>query len=57
MERFLIQVSKEMGYANITNNQSYENDRWAEKPRDKDHGEVKPGDELIVYCTGSILHR
>ena len=54
MERFLIQVSKEMGYANITNNQSYENDRWAEKPRDKDHGEVKPGDELIVYCTGDV---
>ena len=54
MDRFLLQVSKEMGYANIANNQRYDNGRWAEKPRDKDHGEVKPGDELIVYCTGDV---
>ena len=25
-----------------------------EKPRDRDHGTVKPGDELLVYCTGNV---
>ncbi|MCY4111380.1 MAG: AAA family ATPase, partial [Chloroflexi bacterium] len=52
--RFLIQVSRDIGYANIMTNGRYENDRWMHKPRDRDHGEVNPGDELIVYCTNSI---
>ena len=54
MDSFLVQVNKDIGYANITNNRLYENGLWAEKPRDKDHGEVKPGDEIFVYCTASV---
>ena len=54
MDRFLVQVSKDSGYANITRNQLYENSLWTEKPRDRDHGTVKPGDELLVYCTGNV---
>ena len=55
MDRFLVQVNKDIGYANITNNRRYENELWTEKPRDRDHGDVKPRDELFVYCTGSVL--
>ena len=54
MDRFLVQVSKDAGYANITNNRLYENGLWMKKPRDRDHGEVKPGDELLVYCTSNV---
>ena len=54
MDRFLVQVSKDLGYANITENHRYENHHWMNKPRDYDHGEVKTGDELLVYCTGSV---
>ena len=54
MDRFLVQVSKDLGYANITENHRYENHFWMNKPRDHDHGEVKAGDELLVYCTGSV---
>ena len=54
MERFLVQVSKDVGYANLTENQRYYNHMWMKKPRDRDHGEVKAGDELLVYCTGSV---
>ena len=54
MDRFLVQVSKDSGYANITRNRLYENSLWTEKPRDRDHGTVKPGDELLVYCTGNV---
>ena len=54
MDRFLVQVSKDLGYANITENHRYENHHWMNKPRDHDHGEVKAGDELLVYCTGSV---
>ena len=54
MERFLVQVSKDVGYANVTENQRYYNHMWMKKPRDRDHGEVKAGDELLVYCTGSV---
>ncbi len=54
MDRFLVQVNKDGGYANITNNRRYENNRWMEKPRDIDHGKVKVGDELVIYCTGSV---
>ena len=54
MDKFLVQVSADLGYANITNNKRYENISWARKPRDSDHGEVKPGDELLVYCTSNV---
>ena len=35
-------------------NSRYENPVWMKKHRDRDHGEVKPGDELLVYCTASV---
>ena len=54
MDSFLLQVSAEMGYANIIHNQRYENDAWMKKRRDTDHVEVKAGDKLLVYCTGSV---
>ena len=54
MERFLVQVSKDIGYANITENQRYSNHHWEKKPRDSDHGQVKAGDELFVYCTTNV---
>ena len=54
MNTFLVQVNKDGGYANIINNRRYENDMWAKKRRDKDHGEVKPGDQLLIYCTGNV---
>ena len=54
MSRFLVQVNKDGGYANIQNNGLYENHLWAEKPRDVDHGQVKAGDELIIYCTSNV---
>ena len=54
MDRFLVQVNATIGYANISNNRRYANENWAKKSRDSDHGEVKPGDELLVYCTGSV---
>ena len=36
MDRFLVQVSKDLGYANITENHRYENHHWMNKPRDYD---------------------
>ena len=54
MDRFLVQVSRDLGYANIIDNQLYENELWKEKPRDHDHGIVSTGDELIVYCTSNV---
>lgn len=54
MNRFLVQVSKDIGYANIMNNKRYQNHLWKEKPRDADHGEVNPGDELVIYCTSNV---
>ena len=54
MERFLVQVNKDGGHPNITDNHRYENHAWMNKPRDRDHGEVKQGDELLVYCTGNV---
>ena len=49
MDRFLVQVSRDLGYANITDNRLYRNELWREKPRDEDHSRVKTGDELLVY--------
>ena len=54
MDRFLVQVSKDIGYANIMEDQRYKNDHWTTKPRDAAHGEVKAGDELIIYCNSSV---
>ena len=54
MERFLVQVNKDDGHPNITENHRYENHAWMSKHRDRDHGEVKAGDELLIYCTGGV---
>ena len=54
MERFLVQVNKASGHPNITENHRYENHAWMKKNRDRDHREVKAGDELLVYCTGDV---
>ena len=54
MDRFLLQVNANLGFANIMDNRRYANGLWVNKRRDRDHGEVKPGDELLVYCTGSV---
>ena len=54
MDRFLVQVSKDAGFASIMGHHRYENNRWKEKPRDSAHGEVKPGDELLIYCTSNV---
>ena len=54
MDTFLVQVNKDSGYANIINNRRYENDSWAKKRRDRDHGDVNVGDLLLIYCTGNV---
>ena len=54
LSTFLVQVSKDAGYANIVRNRKYRNADWKDRPRDIHHGEVKPGDELIAYCTGGV---
>ena len=54
MGTFLVQVSRDAGYANIMNNRRYENDVWDKKRRDSDHGEVTAGDQLLIYCTGNV---
>ena len=54
MSSYLVQVSKDIGYANIITNGRYENDSWMRKRRDTDHGEVNPGDDLLIYCTGDV---
>ena len=51
---FLVQVNRDLGYANIVNNRRYQNDAWMRKSRDTDHGQVKKGDELLVYCTRNV---
>ena len=35
-------------------NRLYVNDKWMTKPRDIDHGEVGPGDQLFIYCTSNV---
>ena len=54
MNRFLVQVNTDGGYANIMQNRLYKNEHWMNKPRDRDHGEVEPGDELVIYCTSKV---
>ena len=55
MDTFLLQVNGTAGYPNIRDNRQYQNPSWATKGRDRDHGEVKPGDMLLVYCTGNAI--
>jgi hypothetical protein len=43
-----VQVSKR-GSTNILQNSRYRNERWHSKPRDRDHGKVRPGDLLLIY--------
>ena len=54
MDRFLLQVNGDVGYAEIANNRSYINPVWMNDRRTKDQGDVKLGDEILVYCTGSV---
>ena len=54
MDKFLIQINNDISYPNIMNNRRYDNEVWKKKRRDKDHGEVKAGDELLVYCTATV---
>ena len=54
MDTFLLQVSGDVGYEGIRDHRWYGNSGWFERPRDRDHGEVKPGDTLLVYCTASV---
>ena len=54
MNRYLVQVSRNGGFANIMGSHLYENDRWMSKPRDSHHGEVKLGDQLLIYCINGI---
>ena len=54
MDWFLVQVNKSGGHPNIIEKHRYENHAWMNKPRDRDHGEVKAGDQLLVYCTGTV---
>ena len=54
MNKFLVQVNRDGGFANIMSNRRYENDHWMSKPRDSDHGDVQPGDQLLIYCAGGI---
>jgi hypothetical protein len=55
MDTFLLQVNGTAGYPNIRDNRRYQNPSWATKGRDRDHGEVKSGDMLLVYCTGNAI--
>ena len=54
MASFLVQVNRDGGFANIVNYRRYSNSLWKDKPRDSDHGEVIPGDELFIYCTSNV---
>ena len=40
MDRFLLQVSNNIGYSEIMNSGQYSNHRWMQKNRDSYHGEV-----------------
>ena len=55
MDTFLLQVNGVDGYPQIMENRLYRNPSWATKRRDRDHGEVKSGDTLLVYCTGDVI--
>ena len=51
---FLMQVSED-GSPNVLRNQRYQNPKWSSKPRDKDHGNVKVGDLILMYFAGAAI--
>ena len=53
MDTFLLQVNGAAGYPAIWHDRCYQNPSWAVKRRDRDHGEVKVRDRLLVYSTSS----
>ena len=62
MNSFLVQVNPK-GYDTIIQNCSYSNEHWEKKSegyttwRNKDnidHGKVKSGDQLVLYCTSTV---
>lgn len=55
MTSFLVQISGD-SYADITKNRRYVNPRWMDKPKDQPHGEVQPGDRLLLYCNSFVRH-
>lgn len=52
---FLVQVS-EPGSTNILNNNKYMNENWYASSKDKDHGDVRVGDLLLIYFTGRAIN-
>lgn len=55
MNTFLVQVGIK-GYNTITDKGYYENLEWKRKNKkgNEDHGIVKPGDRLVVYCATRV---
>ena len=67
MNSFLVQVQSE-GYSTIIQNRSYYNVHWKRKAggykskmwesrNNIDHGKVKSGDRLLVYCGSQVPNR
>lgn len=50
---FLIQVNAG-SYRRLLESNSYENDAWMRKQRDRAQGDVEVGDALYFYCTGDV---
>lgn len=50
---FLIQINQH-SYKRVVDTSTYENNMWARKRRDSAHGEVEPGDTVLLYCTGDV---
>lgn len=55
MTSFLVQIRGD-SYADITTNRRYVNPHWMDKPKDQHHGEVQPGDRLLLYCSSFVRH-
>lgn len=51
---FLLQVNKP-GSTDILQNGKYVNEDWQVKTKDKDHGEMKDGDLLLIYFAGQAI--
>ncbi len=58
MNYFLLQVQGKT-YDDIWNKRRYENMRWEQKykPYNDDHGTVKSGDRLLVYCGSKVSNK
>lgn len=58
MNSFLVQVQSK-GYSTIIDG-SYSNEHWENRDEklknenNKDHGEVEPGDRLLIYCGAKV---